>query len=131
MPSLAGVEFFEKSVSLPGMDGGEGIDTTTMRNIKYRTTWPRQLKTLTAVDVEVAWTSDMLDEANLFAMVNTNQEIEWELPDQATYTIWAYVQNVRINPMVEGEQPTMTMTIQPTMTDNDKVEQDPVFVAAP
>jgi hypothetical protein len=41
------IKLFEKEVTPPGMTSGGPIDTTTMRNVAWRTMTPRSLKTLT------------------------------------------------------------------------------------
>ena len=52
------------------------------------------------------------------------------LPDGATYTFWGFVQGSEPSEMVEGSQPTQTITIHPSNQDNNKVEQAPTFVAS-
>src|SRR6516165_11371623 len=52
--------FWEKEVKPVGIDGGEFVDTTTMRNSVWRTYAARHLKTLTTMTANVAWDPDVL-----------------------------------------------------------------------
>ena len=48
------VSFWEKTVKPPGIDGGDGIEQTTMHNSAYRTMRSRSLKTLTEASGKAA-----------------------------------------------------------------------------
>jgi len=124
------VEFYEKDVTPPGIDGGEEIDTTTMRNNKYRTYAPRQLVRMTPMTLTVSYTSEAFNPTTVLAMTNVNQEITMTLPDGSTLEFWGYVKNFQPSALQEGSQPTGSLTIVPTMTNTSKVETDPVFTAA-
>jgi len=125
------VEFYEKDVKMPGWDGGEPIETTTMRNITYRTFSPRALKTLTPLTITAAYTSDFFNNSMALALVNTNQEVTVTLPDLSTFKFWAFVRSIEPSSNVEGQQPTVSLTIQPSMTNTTKVETPPTFTPRP
>ena len=126
------VEFYERTVKLPGMDGGPLIDTTGMRNTVYRTFSERALKTLTQMTLVCAYTSEFFADANMNAMVNVNQLVTVELPDGATWEFYAVVNSVDFSPNTEGEQPLATITVTPTNTHpTTKVETAPVHTPAP
>jgi hypothetical protein len=70
--STASTVFFrERSVTPPGIDGGDEVDTTTMRNLKWRTRQPRKLISLTESSVTVSYDPEIYDD--ILAMVNENQ----------------------------------------------------------
>lgn len=125
------VKFYEKTVTPPGYDGGGINDTTTMRNVEYRTRQPKVLKTLTEMSGTAAYDSDVMDPAEVLAMVNINQEITITYSDGAEFTFWGWLNEFKPNEVKEGEQPTANFTIIPSNQDNDGVEQAPSFTPAP
>jgi hypothetical protein len=126
----SGVEvFWEKAVTPPGVDGGGPNDTTTMHNAAYRTNSPKFLKTLTAGSFTAAYDPAILDE--LIAMVNTNQAITITYPDGSTWVFWGWINAATPGEIVEGEQPTIDITIEPSNQDANGDEIAPVYSAAP
>lgn len=118
LANIPTVKIFEKEVTPPGISGGGPIDTTTMRNTAWRTQSPKQLKTLTAVSATVAYATEALDVIR--AQINVNQEITIHYPDGSTDVFWGYLDEFTPSAHVEGEQPTATLSIQPTNHDNDE-----------
>ncbi len=128
--STSGVtfEFFEKEVTPPGASAGGANDTTTMRNNLFRTMAPKQLITMTPMSVVGAYDPVVYDE--IFAMIKINQIITITFPDASTLTFWGWIDEFTPGNIVEGEQPTSTLTIIPSNQDNSKVEQPPIYAAA-
>ncbi len=124
------VSFLEITVTPPGIDGGGPNDTTTMRNTSLRTMQPKYLKTLTPMTVTANYDSDVFDPADVFAMINVNQEITVLFPDGAELTFWGFLNSFIPGTHVEGSQPVATLNIVPTNQDNDYVEQEPDFTPA-
>lgn len=122
----AAVKLWEKEVTPPGIDGGGPIDTTTMRNTAWRTSAPKQLKTLTPVNVTAAYDPRVMVQAK--AMINQNQLITVTYADGSTYTFWGYLDKFEPGAATEGEQPTADCTIQPTLVNHDGDEVEPVFI---
>ena len=120
----------EKEVTIPGVDGGEAIDVTTMRNSTWRTFAARSLKTLLAGGISVAWDPALYDE--MVAMINDNQEITITLPDTATFEFWGHIKSFTPASHVEGTQPMADVEIIPTNRDGDNsnVEVAPVMTEA-
>ena len=128
--SSSGVEvFWEKAVTPPGVEGGGPNDTTTMRNEVYRTTSPKNLITLTSGSFTAALDPAILDE--LIAMVNVNQAITITFPDGSTWVFWGWINEASPGEFVEGEQPTIDITIEPSNQDAVGDEIAPVYTAAP
>jgi hypothetical protein len=126
--SLGGSSLYEKEVTPPGIDGGGGIDTSTMRNTAWRTQTPMSLKTLTNASFTAAY--DPAAYTSLLSAVNVNQEITVTFPDGATLVFWGWLNTFTPNPLVEGEQPTAECEIIPSNQNDQGAEADPVFTAA-
>lgn len=125
----SGVEvFWEKSVTPPGIDGGGPNDTTTMHNTAYRTNSPKFLKTLTAGSFTAAYDPAILDE--LIAMVNVNQAITVTFPDGSSWLFWGWINEATPSELVEGEQPTIDITVEPSNQDAAGDEIAPVYAPA-
>jgi hypothetical protein len=120
------IAFWEKSVTPPGMDGGDEIDTTTMHNVRFRTFASRALITLTEGSVTAAWDPDLYDE--ILLLLNENDVITITFPDGSTLAFWGFLKSFEPDEFVEGEQPTATITYVPTNQDNTGVERAPVMV---
>jgi len=67
------VEFCEKEVTPPGVEGGGANDTTTMKNTAWRTMQPKKLRTAAEASATVAYETVVYD--TIIAMVNVNQLI--------------------------------------------------------
>ena len=118
----------EKEVTPPGVDGGEKIDVTTMRNTSWRTFAPRNLKTLMEAPINVAWDPGLYDEMN--NMINDNQSITITLPDTATIVFWGFVKSFTPSAHVEGSQPMASVSIEPTNRNASGAETAPVITEA-
>lgn len=125
--NLPSVKFYEKEVTPPGYSGGGAIDTTTMRNTAYRTAAPKQLKSLSPVTAVVAYATDCLDD--VWAQIGTNQLITITYPDGSTIAFYGWIDEFTPSNHTEGEQPTATLTIIPSMRDAAGAETAPVYTA--
>jgi hypothetical protein len=120
----------EVEVTPPGMEGGEPVDQTTMRNVKWRTSASRRLRTLTPMTLTAAYDPSALSE--LVDLINAPDElITVEYPDGSTYAFWGYIQNFSPEGLSEGNRPQASVTIVPTNLNGSGVETDPVFTPAP
>jgi len=118
----------EKEVTIPGIDGGDAIDTTTMRNSTWRTFAERQLKTLLAGGLSVAWDPALYDEMS--AMINDRQLMTITLPDTATFAFWGHVKSFTPNTHTEGTQPMADVEIIPGNQNASGTETAPVMTEA-
>lgn len=128
--TLAGaptIKMFEKEVTPLGYSGNGPIDITTMRNTAWRTQSPKALKTLTPVSATVAYATDALEP--LQAQVGLNQQITLTLPDGSTMVFWGWLDEFQPGANTEGEQPTASITVQPSNHDNEGNEVAPVYTA--
>jgi len=127
LANISSVKLFEKSVTPPGFDGGGAIDITDMRNTAWRTFAPKQLKTLQPLTTTVAYSTDAYED--VMDELLTNQLITLTFPDTTTFAFYGYIESFVPDGFEEGNQPTATMTLQPTLRDNASppAETAPVY----
>lgn len=119
------ISFWEVSITPPGVDGGDPVQTSTMYNTTYRTMAPRALKTLTPLTVTAAYDPAIYDQ--IVAIINVNGAITLIFPDGSTVSFYGFVQNFQPQEVAEGTQPRAQITITPTNTDpTDGSEEGPV-----
>jgi len=123
-----GLLIWEKEVTPPGLDGGGPNDTTTMRNVSWRTRAPKHLISLTAGSFTAAYDPEAFE--ILLDQLNVNQLITVTFPNGDTYAFYGWLNNFTPNTVVEGEQPTATCSIEPSNQNASGVETDPVYTAA-
>lgn len=109
------ISFWEKSLKPPGLDGGDPVPTSTMWNNTYNTFNPRQLKTMTESTVMAAYDPAVFSQ--LLAVINVKTTITFRYPDGTTLAYYGYVRSAEPSEIVEGAQPQLTITIQPTNQD--------------
>ena len=121
----ASVVFKEKEVTPPSMEGGEAIDTTTMRNTAIRTKLPRRLKDLSDMSLLVSYDPEAYDD--IWDMINVNQSITVNFPDDANVQFYGFLKSFKPNRM-NDEQPTAEITITPTNVNSSTgAEAEPVY----
>jgi hypothetical protein len=124
---LAQLDIFEKDTGVPGLDGGDPIDTTTHHNVAYNTKAPRSLVDLTEFQVTAAYDPCVYDD--LLAIVNIEKTITITFPDTSTLAFFGYLRAVEFAGLVNGTQPELTLTVVPTNVDpSDCTEAGPVVV---
>lgn len=127
---LPSASFWEKTVKPVGVDGGGPVDTTTMRNNKWRTMQPKFLKTLSEVTVEVAWDPDAYNQI-INNLINANAAISIWYPDRTSVDFYGILTKFEPGNHVEGEMPLAAMSIFPSNWDPvNFVEADPVVTPA-
>lgn len=122
------VDFWEKTVTPPGIQAGGAIDTTTMRSTKWRTMAPKQLRTLSDCTTTVAYDPACYD--SIQDMLGLIQLITITFPDDSTVEFYGWIDEFTPGENQEGQQPTATVKIIPSNQDDTLVEQDLVYAAA-
>lgn len=118
--------FWEKSVTPPGIDGGEPVDATTMHNVTWRVRRPRYLKTLTPMTTRVAYDPALYDD--ILSLCNVETTVTVSFTDGSTLAFYGFLQKFEPGEMVEGTQPEGSITIIPTNWDPvNAVEAAPVM----
>jgi hypothetical protein len=127
-PSGETLLFWEKEVTPPGLSGGGPNPTTTMRNTTWRTNAPKKLISLSAGSFLASYDAEAFDQ--VLAMINVNTQITVTFADGATYVFWGWLDEFTPGASVEGEQPTATVTIEPSNQNASLVETAPVLTPA-
>ena len=109
------IDFWEKSVTPPGFDGGDPIEQTTMHNVTYRTFAPRQLITLTEVTLTAAYDPLLYTQIPLVLLVETTMTVIF--CDGSTVAFFGYLAKWLPGTVEEGAPPECEITIQPTCFD--------------
>jgi len=115
------------SITPPGLDGGDAIDTTTHSNTAYRTKHQRSLKEITDGSCTVVYDPDAW--ASIVAAINDNVLITFTFPDGSSVSVYGYLKSFIPNEYVEGEQATAECVIVVTnWNHNTGAEYGPVYV---
>lgn len=124
--SLAdGVVLHEKAVTPPGMDIGEKVDTTGMRNQVVRTAVPGQLIETTPGQMTCAYDPAFLVTAQ--SQLGVNQEITVTFPDGEVYTFWGWLRSFKPNEVKGNEQPTAECIFESGNEDDTGAETVPTI----
>ena len=124
------ISFWEKSITPPGLDGGDPIDTTTMHNDRWRSMAPRALITMTEFEMEAAYDPVLYDD--MLDLLNVNTTVTVIFPDGSTLAFYGFLRSFEPGELVEGEQPTATIMVVPTNQDpTTGTEEAPVLVNVP
>ena len=122
----ANVTFWEKSVTPPGVDGGDAIEISTMFNTTWRTKAAQSLKDLTDAGASAAWDPKVYDE--IVALINVEGEITITFPDDSTLDFFGYLKSFVPGEMAEGDQPMADIVVVCTnINPNTLLESGPVF----
>jgi hypothetical protein len=123
--NAANLGIWEVETQPAGVDGGDPVATSTHRNVTWDTFNPRVLKTLSAANCTGAYAAGKL--ANIYQQVNRNQIITVTFRNGATIAFWGYLRSFQPEPLVEGQQPRASFSIQPTNQNMSNVETGPTF----
>lgn len=120
------ISFWEKTVTPPGLDGRDPIDTTTMHNERVVTKAPRSLIDVTDATATVAYDPLVYDQC--LSALNVRTTVTIRFPDGGTYCFFGFLQAFTPQEMSEGEQPEAEVTICVTNFDPvNHVEALPVL----
>lgn len=117
------IALWEIEVKPPGVDGGSPVETDTMRNTTWRTRNPKQLKTMTGMELTVGYDPQAL--SSIVSMINVNQVITLTWPDGSAWKFWGYLRSWEPGNLKEGERPTAKVMIEPTNQNNSHTEVGP------
>lgn len=126
----ANINLWELSVKPPGVDGGDGIDTSTMFNTVYHTMSPRVLKKITDCTGKHAYDPAVLPD--IVAVINQPRSITVHFSTGQTWTFWGYLKsftpsdNARVGSMPEADTVFVVTNEDPTT----KTEEAPIYQAA-
>lgn len=118
------IAFWERTVTPPGIDGGDAVDTVTMHNDEWRTKGPRRLKEMTESTFTAAW--DPVLYTDLQSVVNELDSVTYHFPEGSAVAVWGWVRVAEPQEMSEGEMPEIEITIEISNEDPDGNEEGPV-----
>lgn len=128
---------FEIEVTPPAIDGGEVVAQDHMRSGFLSIFFPRKRRRLSPFTLMVAWDTSLYYQAaqnvhpnvvaGMLATVNKNQLITITFPDSATLAFWGTVNKFEPGALKEGERPTATLTVTPTLLNCSNVIVTPVW----
>lgn len=109
------ITFWEKSVKPPGLDGGEGIDRSTMFNLVYRTFHPGGLITVTNPTTKVAYCLQSF--TDIIAIINDETTVTITVCDGSQMSFFGALQKFEPDELVPNTHPEATITVLATMYD--------------
>jgi len=124
--NMNNVAFAEVHVKPFGLDGRGPIDTTSMRNLKYVTKWPKQLVDLTPIQSDCQWVPSLLPQLKQFALL-INQLITITMPTGDLLQFYGWLDKAEPQPQKEGDVPIIQFTIIPSNINPIGFEQSPRF----
>lgn len=124
------IEFWEKKVTPPGLDGGAAVEQTTMHNVTYRTMAPRTLKTMTEMTLVASYDPSLY--TSILALINKRTTVTVTFPDGSTVAFFGFLMHFKPASNEEGKQPEAEIAIMPTNADPvTGAEQAAVIVSVP
>ena len=109
------ISFWEKTVTPPGLDGGDAVDTTTMHNDRWRGKGPRYLIEMTEFSMTAAYDPDIYNQ--ILNLINVETTVTVHFPDGSTLAFYGYLRAFEPDSIEEGTQPEATITVVPTNQD--------------
>ncbi len=123
----SGVNLWPKDVTPPGIEGGGGIDVTTMLNVTYRVKRAKQLVSIDDISFDAGW--DPSSYADYLTLCNREGSVTVFLPDGTYVDVYAYLNTFKPGRHSEGGFPLAACGIVVTNWDPvGRVEVGPVFV---
>jgi len=122
------VKFWEKEVTPPSIAGDGANDTTTMRNIAWRTKAPKKLKSLGEAKLSAAYDPAVYED--ILDMIQVNQAITINFPDGSTYTFYGWIDEFAPGAVKEGAQPTADIKVICSNQNESGEETEPQYTAA-
>ena len=110
------ITFWEKSVKLPGLDGGAPINRSTMFNSTFVTKHPGGLVEVTDGSAKVAYC--LQSYTDILAIINVQGIVTVIVCDGSQQSAFGYLQKFDPAELVPGTHPEATITIVFTMYDN-------------
>ncbi len=122
------IEFFEVTVTPPGIEMDDPNDTTTMHNVDWRTMSPRTLSKLT--DTTITANYDPVVYNSILAIIGTVTVVTIHFPDGSSLCFYGFVKSFQPGELSEGNKPTCTVMIVATNQDPlTCAEAGPVYTA--
>lgn len=110
------ISVWEKTITPPGLDQGDMIDTTTQHNADgVRSMAFRAFTTITEGSMEVGFNENYLTQIK--SVIGVNTTLTFTLPNLGTIAAFGGVRTFEPTGLTDGEHPTATMALAITNTD--------------
>ena len=121
------IDFWEKQVTPPAVEGGDPVEQTTMFNSTWRTALPPDLKSLESVTATVAYDPEVYNQ--IIAIINANTTITVTWPDGSTLAFFGWLRRFEPAALVDADQPEATVTFEVSNLDPSdvRIEAGPVM----
>jgi hypothetical protein len=100
------IKLWVKSVNPPGIDGGGGIDTTTMENTRVRTKKPKKLVEITDGEFKAAYAVAVIND--IIDLIQELDTITVTFEDGDAWEMWGWLDSFVPDEVEEGAQPVAT-----------------------
>lgn len=128
--AVADVDLWERTVTPPGFEGGDPIDTTTMFNAKYKTKAMQALIEMLQGGITCGYDPAALSATQIEALINVETTITVHFPDGSSWAFYGALRSATPNANANGTLPEMTVVFEVTNTDpSTGAEEDPVYTA--
>jgi hypothetical protein len=104
------IQLFAKKVTPPGIEGGDGIDTTTMLNDRWKTKYPQSLIEATPLNFTAAYKPEIYVQAVI--AVNLPQYITVTFPNGDSVGDYGWLRSIKPNSHEIGAQPTAECVVE-------------------
>lgn len=119
--AVAGYPLFEISVTPPGIDNGDEIDTTTMWNDSCRTKYPRCWDEWTPASMRVAYDPEFYGVYT--SLIGVNQSVTVTFPNGDTLDFFGYMKSFIPSELEDGKFPEAEVEIVVTNWDPVNCEE--------
>jgi hypothetical protein len=123
------VRFREREVQPPDLDGGGEIDITTMRNVRWRTKYPKSL--ITGGDTVLQVNYDPRIYSQILSVLNVNTVVDLFFPDSSAIAFWGWVDKFTPVSLKEGEFPLAELRLHCSNRDNAGNWADATYYSPP
>lgn len=123
----ANFAMWENEVQPPGVDSGGPNDTTSMRNILWRTNAAKKLRTLTPMTGDAQYDPQVI--TDVLNQLANNQQISTNYSNGAKLNFYGFLDKWMPQKIKEGSPPLSDFTIQPSNIDLTGAESSPTYVA--
>ncbi len=122
------ISFWEKTVTPPGMDAGDAIDTTTMHSTRYITKAPQPLVDMTDISGTASYDPAVLTQ--IVAVLGVKTTITVTFPDGTTWAVYGFLRSFAPQENSRPNQPVANYTITVTNWDpSNRVEVGPAVAS--
>lgn len=123
------IALWERTVTTPGVDGGEAIDINTMHTEEWRGMALRQLKSLTESSMTVGWAPEQW--SAIVALINVDTTVTVHYPSGHRLAFFGGLRSFEPSEHSEGSMPEAVCNITPTNRDPSTGDEEGPVMYSP